>query len=133
MSNAINVFEGLAENNISESQLNANVQNFVKSVSTQSKDGDPFWKRAYQDILKSVILYFVEYKPQAEWTDANLLRFIQSEKLQETLRETCTAKPNSRCAVWWRRFTLVPEQAAKSIIETLVIDLGINMRLGETA
>lgn len=120
--------EGLSDNSILEAQLNANVANFIKSVSTQSKDGDPFWKRAYQDLLKSVILYFVEYRPQTEWTNENLLRFIQSGNLQETLRETCTAKPNSRCAVWWRRFDLVPEQTAESIIETLLIDLRINMR-----
>lgn len=132
MSESISVFEGLSKNNIAESQLNANVKNFVKSVSTQSKDGDHFWKRAYQDLLKSVILYFVEYRPQTEWTDENLLEFIQSGKLQETLRETCDAKPGSRCVFWWRRFALVPEQTAKSIIETLVIDLRISMRLGES-
>ena len=120
--------EGLSDNSILEAQLNANVANFIKSVSTQSKDGDPFWKRAYQDLLKSVLRYFVGYKPQVEWTNKNLLAFIQSGDLQETLKETCTAKPNSRCVFWWRRFALVPEQTAESIIETLLIDLRINMR-----
>ena len=129
MSKYINVFEGLSDNSISESQLNANVESFITSVSTQSKDGDPFWKRAYQDLLKSVILYFAEYKPQAEWTDENLLKFIQSGKLQETLRETCAAKPNSRCVFWWRRFDMVPEQTAESVIKTLETDLRISNAL----
>ena len=129
MSKYINVFEGLSDNSISESQLNANVESFITSVSTQSKDGDPFWKRAYQDLLKSVILYFAEYNPKAEWTDVNLFTFIQSGNMQETRRETCAAQPKSRCGFWWRRFDMVPEQTAESVIKTLETDLRISNAL----